>query len=114
MNYQRKDPLDYKDIAENLKNPAWWDLENGAILLDDAATAITELLASAESAEAENRDREETSFREHADTHFWRDRARAAEKCIDDIRWARNRTRPAYVVDEIIRKFYEEKAEEQA
>lgn len=132
MNYQRKDPLDYKDIAENLRNPAWWDLENGAILLDDAATAITDILdraeaaevreknlieavqmitARAESAEAENRDREEASFREHADTHFWRDRARAAEKCIDDIRWARNQTRPAYVVDEILRKFYEEKKE---
>lgn len=52
MNYQRKDPLDYKDIAENLKNPAWWDLENGAILLDDAATAVTDLLDRAESAEA--------------------------------------------------------------
>ncbi len=89
-------------------------MENGAILLDDAATDITELLDRVESAEAENRDREEASFCEHAATHFWRDRARAAEKCIKDIRWARDRTRPAYVVDEIIGKFYEEKAEEQA
>lgn len=86
MDYQRKSPLDYKDISENLRNPAWYDLENDTNLLDDAATAITDLLARAETAEkrteeaeTENKDREEASFREHADTHYWRDRARAAE-----------------------------------
>ena len=56
MDYQRKSPLDYKDIAENLRNPAWYDLENDTNLLDDAATAITDLLARAEAAEAD-RDR---------------------------------------------------------
>ena len=53
MDYQRKSPLDYKDIAENLRNPAWYDLENDTNLLDDAATAITDLLARAEKAERE-------------------------------------------------------------
>lgn len=61
MDYQRKSPLDYKDIAENLRNPAWYDLENDTNLLDDAATAITDLLARTEAAEA---------------------RAEKAEKCI--------------------------------
>lgn len=142
MDYQRKDPLDYKDIAENLRHPAWYDIENDSILLDDAATAITDLLARADAAErerdrlrevldmyggeegitamltrldkseAENKDREEASFREHADTHYWRDRAKAAEKCVDDVKWARVRSRPAYVVDEILQKFYAEKKEE--
>lgn len=72
---------------------------------------ITELLSKLEKSEAENKDREEASFREHADTHYWRDRARAAEKCVDDVKWARVRSRPAYVVDEILQKFYAEKKE---
>ena len=67
MNYQRKDPLDYKDIAENLRNPAWWDLENGAILLDDAATAITELLARAEAAEAREKNLIEAALKGEQD-----------------------------------------------
>lgn len=44
MDYRRKDPIDYADIAENLKNPAWYDIEDDTTLLDDAATAITDLL----------------------------------------------------------------------
>lgn len=64
MNYKRKSPLDYKDIAENLRNPAWYDLENGTDLLDDGSVAITDLLARAEAAEA---------------------RAEKAEKCIAGI-----------------------------
>ena len=53
MNYKRKSPLDYKDIAENLRNPAWYDLENGTDLLDDGSVAITDLLARAENAESQ-------------------------------------------------------------
>lgn len=45
----------------------------------DAANAITELIARAEEAEAENKSREEASFREHSAMHYWRDRARKAE-----------------------------------
>lgn len=45
MGYHRKRPLDYVDIAENLKEPAWYDLEEpDAFLLDDAADSILELL----------------------------------------------------------------------
>ena len=95
MDYQRKSPLDYKDISENLRNPAWYDLENDTNLLDDAATAITDLLARAEAAEkrteeaeTENKDREGASFREHAGTHYWRDPARAAEADRDRLREA--------------------------
>lgn len=51
----------------------------------DAANAITELIARAEEAEAENKSREEASFREHSAMHYWRDRARNAERCINDI-----------------------------
>lgn len=47
-------------------------------LLELAADAITDLLARVESAEAENRSREEASFREHSETHYWRDEARNA------------------------------------
>ena len=64
MDYQRKDPLDYKDIAENLRHPAWYDIEDDSILLDDAATAITDLLARAEAAE-----RERDSLREVLDMY---------------------------------------------
>ena len=58
MNYKRKSPLDYKDIAENLRNPAWYDLENGTDLLDDASAAITDLLARAEAAEEQIEEKE--------------------------------------------------------
>lgn len=52
MNYQRKDPLDYQDIAKNLKEPAWYDLEDpGVTLTDDGATAILELLEKNEQLE---------------------------------------------------------------
>lgn len=64
-------------------------------MTEDAAQAITDLLARAEAAEkraeeaeTENKDREEASFREHADTHYWRDRAREAEADRDRLREA--------------------------
>lgn len=44
MDYRRKEPIDYADVAENLRNPAWYDIEDGTTLLDDAAAAITDLL----------------------------------------------------------------------
>ena len=37
------------------------------------------------------------------------DRAEKAERAIDEISEARRKTRPAYIVDDIIRKFYEAK-----
>ena len=52
MDYRRKDPLDYKDILENLKDPAWYDLEDpDAPLLDDAAFAFEDLMRRVEVAE---------------------------------------------------------------
>lgn len=52
MDYRRKDPLDYKDILENLKDPAWYDLEDpDAPLLDDAAFAFEDLMSRVEVAE---------------------------------------------------------------
>ena len=54
MDYHRSEPLDYNDITENLRTPAWYDLEDDSSLLRDAATAITDLLARAEAAEAAN------------------------------------------------------------
>lgn len=94
--------MDYKKLVEYLKS---WEEEyissacgDGHLqcehfcvpgkdcLVTQAIDAITTLMARAEAAEAraekaetENKDREEASFREHADTHYWRDRARAAE-----------------------------------
>lgn len=44
MDYVRKQPLNYKDIAENLKGPAWYDIEDSDNLLIDGAQAIEELL----------------------------------------------------------------------
>lgn len=52
MNYQRKTPLDYKDIIENLRCPAWWDIENPeSTLIDDAAKSIEDLLKYKEAIE---------------------------------------------------------------
>lgn len=52
MDYRRKDPLDYKDILENLKDPAWYDIDDpDATLLDDAAFAFEDLLTRVEEAE---------------------------------------------------------------
>ena len=52
MDYRRKDPLDYKDILENLKDPAWYDLEDpDAPLLDDAAFAFEDLMRRVEEEE---------------------------------------------------------------
>ena len=52
MDYRRKDPLDYKDILENLKDPAWYDLEDpDAPLTDDAAFALEDLMRRVEEAE---------------------------------------------------------------
>lgn len=47
--------MDYKNLIEKLRFPTWYDLEEpDSTLLADAATAITDLLARAEAAEAEN------------------------------------------------------------
>ena len=47
--------MDCKELVEHLKSPTWQDLEDpDSSLLPDAATAITDLLARAEAAEAEN------------------------------------------------------------
>lgn len=43
MNYVSKKPLDYKDIAENLRKPEWHDIEDSNDLLIDGAQAIEEL-----------------------------------------------------------------------
>lgn len=64
--------MDYKDLADRLDN-------HGPYSTEECAKAITELIARAEEAEAENKSREEASFREHSETHYWRDRARKAE-----------------------------------
>ena len=71
--------MDYKDLADRLDN-------HGPYSTEECAKAITELIARAEEAEAENKSREEASFREHSETHYWRDRARAAEKDRDHWR----------------------------
>ena len=56
--------MDCKELVEHLKSPTWQDLEDpDSSLLTDAATAITDLLARAEAAEA---------------------RCKLAEKCFDD------------------------------
>ena len=48
--------MDYKELVDRLKSPTWQDLEDpDSNLLTDAATAITDLLARAEAAEAENK-----------------------------------------------------------
>lgn len=45
--------MDYKELVDRLKSPTWQDLEDpDSSLLTDAATAITDLLARAEAAEA--------------------------------------------------------------
>lgn len=45
--------MDCKELVEHLKSPTWQDLEDpDSSLLPDAATAITDLLARAEEAEA--------------------------------------------------------------
>ena len=60
MDYRRKDPLDYKDILENLKEPAWYDLEDpDAPLLDDAAFAFEDLMRRVEEAEQHCKELEE-------------------------------------------------------
>lgn len=80
MSYHRKRPLDYVDIAENLKEPAWYDLEDpDAFLLDDAADSILELLQ-----EVENEARQKNMWADLANKRAdgyrkMRDRAMKAE-----------------------------------
>ncbi len=88
--------MDYKELIEEAKRAAEkWAEKHPIIgvgellvdlLVDDLTRAMTELLARAEAAEAENKSREESSFREHSETHYWRDRAREAEKDRDHWR----------------------------
>lgn len=60
MDYRRKDPLDYKDILENLKDPAWYDLEDpDAPLTDDAAFALEDLMRRVEEEEQRCKELEE-------------------------------------------------------
>ena len=48
--------MDYKELVERLKSPTWQDLEDpDSTLLSEAETAITNLLARAEAAEADNK-----------------------------------------------------------
>lgn len=70
MDYKRKNPLDYKDIAENMRNPAWYDLENGTELLEDASAAIIDLLTRAETAEARAHELETTHRTEMCEDGF--------------------------------------------
>ena len=43
--YVKKNPPDYKNMVENLREPTWWDLESPeATMLDDAADVIEDLL----------------------------------------------------------------------
>lgn len=86
MDYQRKSPLDYKDISENLRNPAWYGLENDTNLLDDAATAITDLLARAETAE-KRADRWEEEVKAYSES----DLAKAHDLLSED--WAKQKIR---------------------
>lgn len=60
MDYHRSEPLDYNDITENLRTPAWYDLEDDSSLLRDAATAITDLLGRWRKGNHEIKEREET------------------------------------------------------
>lgn len=80
--------MDYQSIIDDLVEIA--DMRSTSLrkreTCKDAANAITELIARAEAAEEENKDREEASFREHSETHYWRDRARSAEKDRDHWR----------------------------
>lgn len=77
--------MDYKELLEDrdFKSP-----EEICEWMDKAATAITDLLARAEAEEA---------------------RAEKAEEAIAAVKKARDRTRPASVVDDILRKFYSQR-----
>ena len=116
--------MDYKELVEKLKNLeaiAYGYNINGEVLgmdcsdfeqiVVDSADSITDLLSRAEVAEKE-RDWLRMCFdlaqRKEKEAE---NRAEKAEKCIADIKSAREHTRHAYVVDEILSKFYDGKEE---
>lgn len=89
--------MDYKKLAADLLSGCKencadckyaGDSEFECTIAQLSATAITDLLARAEAAEA---------------------RAEKAEKCIDEIKRTRDHTRPAYVVDKILEDWEKQK-----
>lgn len=68
-------------IAVYRMQDAIWNLTHE----EECFNAISGLLKQVEALEAENRSREESSIREHAETHYWRDLARAAQAHLHEL-----------------------------
>ena len=113
--------MDYKKLAADLLSSCEencadceyaGDSEFECTIAQLAATAITELLARVEAAEARCETLEKM-VKEYQDVIVpgYRERAEKAERCISEIQSAREHTRPSYVVDEILREWRGQKEE---
>ena len=79
--------MDCKELVDRLKSPTWQDIEDpDSSLLTDAATAITDLLARAEEAEAANSQLDGTVTTLMESNKKLADALREAEKERDEAR----------------------------
>lgn len=80
-NMSLKDEVLFMRVVTDVDGGQWRPVNEEA--LQEFIRSYEQVIAQLKASEAENKSREEASFQEHAETHYWRDMARDAERKLD-------------------------------